>query len=117
MPPPTRLDKFQNDSSGNGIKQPRHCEPARAWQSPAAEAHGAASPREIAAVPLAGASVLSAQSSERVGGVMNPPYSGCQLTWTDTYFRNSQIAPISSLDTWAWEMCMDFATSIWVQPS
>ena len=40
-----------------------------------------------------------------------------QLTCTETYFRSSQIAPFSNRDTWAWEMCMPFATSIWVIPS
>jgi len=45
------------------------------------------------------------------------PTMADQLTCTLTYFRNSQIAPFSSLDTWAWEMCMDLATSIWVIPS
>ena len=32
-------------------------------------------------------------------------------------FRIAEIAPFSNRDTWAWEMPIAWATSIWVRPS
>ena len=40
-----------------------------------------------------------------------------QDTCTPMNFRRELMAPFSSRETWAWEICSSFATSIWVLPS